>query len=142
MNPDAETIYRALTSTRRIGELRRLTYRCHAQRCLLLDAAEVPAMGLLLHVKGYKNSRTVNEATSVAEARAARTTDGNRHWRAQSFWGVESSLSRPDIREASLYLNCDHVLRHDLTAQQFHADWDHGHHEIAVRSDHSYVVLR
>lgn len=142
MNPDAETIYRALTSTRRIGELRRLTYRCHAQRCLLLDAAEVPSVGWIIHVKRYKNSPTVNESTSVAEARAKETTDGDRHWRPRTFWAVQSTLSRPDIPEASLHLNCDHVLRHDLTARRFHQDREAGHAEVMVRADHSYVVLQ
>lgn len=141
MKPDAETIYRALVETKQLNKLRRLTYRCQVNREMLLDAVETPA-GLLFYVKGYKNSPTVNEATSVAEARATRTTDGDRHWREQAFWAEESTLSRPDIPEACLFLNCDHVLRHGLTAARFHADWAAGHREIGVRGEASYSVLR
>lgn len=137
---NAEALHAALVSTGRIKSLRRLTYRCHARRCLLLEAVDTPE-GVLVHQKRYKLSPTVNEATSTAEGRAANTEDGRNHWRAQTYWLSTSALRWDDLPQAGQSLECDHVLSHLLTAPQFTADWEAGHSDIRVRGDGSRAVL-
>ncbi|MGI8682426.1 MAG: hypothetical protein ACR2JO_09950 [Mycobacteriales bacterium] len=80
-------------------------YRCRLKRCLLLFCWQAPG-ARLVYLPGYKLSRLRNERDSVPSARAARTSDGDRHWNARVVvldelvgWGPSAGLP----------LACDHV---------------------------------
>ena len=147
MNPDAEALYRALLNGKQLTKQRRLTYRCHAHRDLLLDAVETP-VGVLIHHPVYKNSPDLNERTSSPSGRAANTRDGDRHWKARTVWFHEHALSWPDDPQApnpqilGVEWKCDHITGLTMRAYEFQDDWAAGHAEILVRADGSRVVLR
>ena len=147
MKPDAETLYRALLNNKQLNKLRRLTYRCHARRDLLLDAVETPA-GLLMHRPVYKNSPEVNARTSSPSGRAANTRDGDRRWKSHTGWYEQQVLSWPDDPDApspmvlGVEWKCDHLTGATLRPYQFQQHWAAGHAEVLVRADGSHVVLK
>jgi len=130
---DADELYRALESSGRLSKLRRLTYRCRAGRCLLLDAVATP-LGTICHQTRYKYSPAENERRSSESGRAANTYDGANHWKARTYWMGESALSATFWEDAgaNLEVTCDHVLSHLLTARGFAADWDAGRTEVLI----------
>lgn len=83
-------------------------YRCGRKNCLLFRCWQTPE-GAAYFLPAYKLERTRNAATSAAQARAERTTDGERRWFPQAGW-VDDLYGDLGL---SLALNCDHrqVLR-------------------------------
>lgn len=145
---EPEALYVALIGDpARLREVRRLTYRCHAERCLLLDALAV-GDAVLLHQKRFKNSDEVNQRRSNEAGRARNTFDGDNHWKPRSYWIGQSALAHPEDRPAPrLSIQCDHVGVVDgqdltLLAPEFHADWAAGHAEVRVRSDGGRYAVR
>lgn len=132
---NAEDLYRALLTSGRLPGLRRLTYRCTAARCLLLEAVETP-LGVVVHQTRYKYSEAENLARSSESGRAANTYDGRNHWRERTYYLKQSALSWPDD-PGGQELTCDHVLGHLLTAADFQRDWRAGHATVRLRPDGS-----
>lgn len=124
---DAAELYRALLSSGRLSTLRRLTYRCRAGGCLLLDAVDTP-LGIVMHQTRYKYSPEENARRSNAEGRAKNTEDGDRHWRPRTYFLAVSALRFADdpVSGYGSEVTCDHVLGHLLTAPRFQRDWDAG----------------
>lgn len=148
--PDAETLYVALVGDpKRMRQLRRLTYRCVTDRCLLLDAVQV-ADTVLLHQKVFKNSHEVNQRRSNEAGRKANTVDGDRHWKPWTYYIGQSALGHPEGSGsmAGQSLQCDHVgvtsggSDFVLSVHDFHADWAAGHAEVQVRGDGSRYAVR
>lgn len=141
MNTSPDDLYRALLTSGRLSELRRLTYRCDSGRCLLLDTVETP-LGVLLHQKRYKYSEVENLARSNASGRARNTFDGDRKWKPSTFFLESSALGYPDDTPAPrLGLSCDHVLDYPLSASDFRDDWEAGRAEVRVRVDGSRCAV-
>ncbi|MEP7738110.1 hypothetical protein ABKW28_10695 [Nocardioides sp. 31GB23] len=92
-------------------------YRCRARGCLLARFWRMREV-VGYYQPAYKLSRAKNEAETVPEARAKRTTDGDRHW-------AEAAHVLDDLRgwgsQAALHMQCDHfreaVKAVDLLAQ-------------------------
>lgn len=143
---DAAELYRAVMVSGRLPALRRLTYRCHARRCLLLDAVETP-LGVVCHQIRFKQSDGVNEARSSATGRAKNTFDGNNHWRPRTYYVDVSALAWPQTTGSRLSVQCDHVgVLSDgspvvVTAQEFEEHWQAGHTEIRMRADGSRYAV-
>lgn len=139
--PSAETLYSALLSDgQRLGELRRLQYRCENRRCQLLDAIAVVDT-ILLHQKRFKYSNDVNARVSNEAGRKANTYDGANHWYPRTYFVGESALAYPEDGPAMrLGIQCDHVgvlqsgEELTLSAEDSHADWDAGYTEMVVRN--------
>lgn len=126
---DADELYRALESSGRLSKLRRLTYRCRAGRCLLLDAVETP-LGIVVHQPPHKRSPALNEASSTPAGRTVNTSDGDRRWTAQTYWFATSALARIP---GATFLICDHVYGvPGLDPARFRADWDAGRTEVLI----------
>lgn len=140
---DAAELYRVLLSSGRLSRLRRLTYRCAAGRCTLLDAVETP-LGIVLHQVRYKYSEGENLSRSSESGRAKNTYDGANHWRERSYFIEQSALSATFIGDtgARLDVTCDHVLAHPIRAREFHADWTAGHAEVRVRANGSRYAVQ
>lgn len=140
--PDPETLYSALINSRRLSDLRRMTYWCPS-RCLLLDAIQVPDPGrVLLHQKRHKFSDRINEARSSEAGRRRNTFDGEDHWKPRTYYIGSSALDYPDdVPVMQQSLQCDHVgVLPDggevtITAAAFQADWRAGHAEVRIRKD-------
>lgn len=129
---EPDDLYRALLTSGRLSELRRLTYRCRAHRCTLLDAVETP-LGIVCHQTRYKYSPGENARRSNAEGRAKNTADGDRHWIPHTYFLESSALAYPDDTPTRrLDVTCDHVLAHPLTAPDFRRDWDAGTTEVLL----------
>lgn len=152
MSTEPDELYRALLTSARLPQMRRLTYRCATPaRCLLLDAVDTP-LGVLLHQRRYKQSRGINEARSSAQGRAKNTSDGDNHWLPRTYWLEQSALSiltEPDViggETGHLAVQCDHVgVRPDggslqLSGDEFDADWSVGHAVVLMRPDGSRLV--
>lgn len=137
--PDPDVLYSALLNGARLSSLRRLTYRCHAARCLLLDVVDTP-VGVLIHQKRYKYSDEQNLQRSSAAGRAANTLDGNNHWRAHSYFIETSALANAE-RAGRTDVSCDHVLGYPLTAATFWTDWKSDTTEVRVRVDHTRYAV-
>lgn len=137
---DAANLYIALLNGSRLTQLRRLTYRDHSHRCLLLDAVETP-YGIILHQNPYKLSRAVNSTHSSEDGRVRNTRDGDNHWQQQTFYLDRSVLSHADDGPGHLNLVCDHVLDYPLTATEFQTDWDAGTREVRIRPNQSRYAL-
>lgn len=136
----ADDLYRALLTSGRLTELRRLTYRCAARRCLLLDAVETP-LGVVLHQTRHKYSEPENLRRSSEAGRNANTYDGANHWRPRTYFLERSALAYPDDRPTpQLEITCDHVLGYLLTAPEYRDDWAERHAEVRVRPDCSRFV--
>lgn len=133
MNLTPDDLYTALVSSGRINSLRRLTYRCAAQKCLLLDAVETP-QGVLLYQKRYKLSPAINEATSTESGRRANTYDGLNHWRSRAYWLSQAALAWLDQEIAFQSLDCDHVLQYRLTPRRFDEDWTRGETQVRINA--------
>lgn len=131
---DAAELYRALLVSRRLSQLRRLTYRCSSPaRCLLLDAVETP-LGVLMHQRRFKFSPGENAALSNEAGRANNTYDGDNHWRERTYYLKESALAHPEDGDGPhLGVSCDHVLDYHLKATEFDTDWRAGHAEVRVQ---------
>lgn len=65
-------------------------------------------LGVILYRPRYRFSPRINEQGSSEDGRAQNTIDGDRRWRENAFILPESELW-------SMWLNCDHVLRHQIT---------------------------
>ncbi|MFD6676070.1 hypothetical protein ACFWDA_17085 [Rhodococcus zopfii] len=142
MTTSPEDLYNALLTTGRLPQLRRLTYRCDTNRCLLLDVVDTP-LGVLLHQKRFKYSEVENLARSNAAGRERNTFDGDRKWMPRTYFLQSSALAYPDDRPAmSQDVSCDHVLAYQLTASDFRDDWQAGRAEIRVRVDGSRYAVR
>lgn len=151
-SPDPEVLYIALVNdSKRRAALHQLTYRCaHDDRCLLLDALEIPGPErVLLHQKRFKNSDEVNRRRSSEAGRRANTVDGDRHWKPRTYYIGQSALDYPDDRPTPrLSVQCDHVgVLPDgsdctLLATDFHADWQAGHSEVRMRADGTRFAVR
>lgn len=145
---DAESLYVSLIGDpTRLRGLRRLQYRC-SQRCLLLDAIELPGT-VLLHQKRYKYSADLNEARSSDAGRAKNTFDGANHWRPRTYFIESSALAYPDDRPTPrLGIQCDHVgatatgAEVTLLAPDFQSDWRAGHTDVTVRNDGTRFAVR
>lgn len=139
---DAAGLYRALLSSGRLAKQRRLTYRCAADRCTLLDVVETP-LGIVLHQIRFKQSHGVNQVRSSEGGRRKNTYDGDNHWRPRTYWLSESALNWPDDAGGQ-DLICDHVGVPDviLRGSEFHADWTAGHAEVRVRADGSRYAVQ
>ncbi len=102
-------------STRSIQTSLLVEYRCRSRTdCLLLRCWRAATEGDLFYLPPFKTEPVRNLATSVAAARAQRTTDGDRRW-------VEQAGHLDDLRELGngygLSLNCNHIqLFHPATA--------------------------
>lgn len=138
---DAAELYRALMVSGRLPGTRRLTYRCAAHRCLLLDAVETP-IGIVLHQTRYKYSEGENTQRSSEAGRARNTYDGATHWRERTYYIEQSALAHPDDQPTpQLGVTCDHVLEYLVTATEFRDDWSAGHAEVRVRADRSRYTV-
>ncbi len=145
MTTEPDDLYRALLTSGRLPQMRRLTYRCATPaRCLLLDAVETP-MGILLHQRRFKQSHEVNARRSSPGGREANTTDGDRHWMPRTYWIGQSALNWPEDAGGQ-DLTCDHVGVTDnggsvlLRSSAFHSDWDARHAVVLIRPDGSRLV--
>jgi hypothetical protein len=79
-------------------------WKCELGECELLDVWIHPVTGqLCFHLPTYKNSRTLNLATSNEEGRAKRTRDGGDDW----HWSEHAGLVASAI---NFELKCDHRL--------------------------------
>lgn len=142
----APALYQAMLTSGRLPQQRRLTYRCTARRCLLLDAVETP-LGTLLHQDRYKYSEAENLRRSSESGRQKNTYDGATHWRERTYWLEQSALahpSRPDViggETMRLGVSCDHVLDAQLTADEFVQHWQAGHAEVRIRPDGSRFAV-
>lgn len=143
MNLKADDLYAALTSRTFKSQPRRLTYRCAAKKCLLLDVWDAEQMGMVLHQPRYRFSETENFERSSESGRASNTTDGVRRWKSSTFYSEESALSlaHRDATGAQLDVSCDHVLAYPLTAHEFWADWDNRHVMVRIRPDYSRYTV-
>lgn len=79
-------------------------YRCRVKGCLLLWVTTVSEGGeleIVCYQPGYKLSVDKNSEFSTEAGRRANTKDGDRHWKAQTFF----------LRQAAgaLHLACDHI---------------------------------
>jgi hypothetical protein len=108
--------------SKRGGHVRTLEYRCPS-RCLLAEILKTPEGDTIVHTPGYKLSPTLNAATSSASGRAKNTRDGNRKWKARTFFTVDSS---------NISLNCDHIRQQILALAELDAGLASGHAEKIV----------
>jgi hypothetical protein len=81
-------------------------YYCQVRSCPLLTVFQAPG-GLLVALPGYRKSPQRNAAGSVASARARRTVDGDRRWRARV--APLEEFADPLLPQLGVELNCDHV---------------------------------
>jgi hypothetical protein len=81
-------------------------YYCQVRDCPLLTVFQAPD-GLLVALPGYRKSPQRNAAGSTASARARRTVDGDRRWRARVV-PLEEFVD-PLLPELGVPLNCDHL---------------------------------
>ena len=127
----ATQLYIALTTTGRLHEFLRLTYRC-PNRCALLHLVDTPD-GLLVGFPRFKTSPTETERTSNESGRAKNTEDGHRRWRQHAAY-IET-VSRPP-------LSCDDLHNVPLEDDALTADLDAGHTEVIVRPDGTRYAVR
>lgn len=85
-----------------------VVFRCQS-RCLLLAVYRTKG-GVVVYLPAYKLSPAANAEHSTAAGRAENTTDGDRRWRAHSFF-LEQAFGM-------MLLNCDHLLQHVLTGEE------------------------
>ena len=80
MSEDNEIVatYKALKATRKLKSVQMDKYLCRGSGCTLAVVFQVPGR-VVCWVPGYKNSSKLNDAVSVASARAKNTLDGDRH---------------------------------------------------------------
>jgi len=117
----AAAVYRALRSKGELGSHRILSYRCPS-RCLLVDVLNLP-QGVIFHVPAYKLSPQVNDAASSPEGRAKNTSDGQRRWKAHTFFQEDC---------VNVSLNCDHVRQVVLEKVDIQKALDARHAEVVV----------
>ena len=81
MSEDNEIVatYKALKATRKLKSVQMDKYLCRGSGCTLAVVFQVPGR-VVCWVPGYKNSSKLNDAVSVASARAKNTLDGDRQW--------------------------------------------------------------
>lgn len=136
----APSLYSALRNSSRYSSVRKLAFRCWPHRCLLLEAVDTPE-GIILHQPPFKQSEAENEARSSAAARArsTNTSDGNRHWKARTYFIDSAALGPPDT--GGILVRCDHVLDQLVSGIEFHEYWNAETPEVRVRPDGSRYVL-
>lgn len=115
-------IWRLLWQERRMGAVALVEWRC-PDRCLLAQAFQLPGRQVLV-TTAYKLSPKVNEAGSTPTARALRTSDGDRRWRArgydlQSLADADAGLTQQHL---GAVVNCAHVLERVLTGTRLAED--------------------
>lgn len=93
-------------------------YRCAGQGCLLLHLWRSP-QGVMFYRPAYKLSLGRNESESTPDGRAANTTDGRNHWRADAGT-LESARG---WEGHAMPVQCDHFQGNVSTADLF-ADAD------------------
>ncbi|SFV21325.1 hypothetical protein [Micrococcus terreus] len=120
----AEAVFAALRSNDRTRKrARTLTYRCpNTRRCALAEVYSSP-VGVLIHHPHFKMSPKLNAATSSEEGRRANTLDGDRHWKARTYF-LEAALN--------LTLSCDHIHDALIDREQVTRDIKAGHAEVIV----------
>ncbi len=95
----AAAFYVMLGQRGQIRSHRVLAYRCRS-RCLLVDVLNTKH-GLIVHLPRYKLSPAQNEASSTSSGRAANTEDGNRRWKAHTFFEADA---------VNVAVTCDHIV--------------------------------
>jgi|tagenome__1003787_1003787.scaffolds.fasta_scaffold20973610_4 hypothetical protein len=83
-------------------------YYCQVRSCPLLTVFQAPD-GLLVALPRYRKSPQRNAAGSVASARAKRTVDGDRRWRARV--ALLEEFADPLLPQWGVEVNCDHVSK-------------------------------
>jgi hypothetical protein len=84
-------------------------YYCRVRSCPLLTVFQVPGGLLLVALPRYRKSPQRNGVGSVASARAQRTVDGDRRWRARVVPLEE--FADPLLPQLGVEVNCDHVSK-------------------------------
>lgn len=100
-------VYQALKAAGRLRDVLLAEYRC-PRGCLLAHVFQTPGRRSVL-VPGYKLSPARNEEQTVPAARAGRTVDGDRRWRARGLDLDELAAFRTDDAAALVPVQCDHV---------------------------------
>jgi hypothetical protein len=108
----ALALYRLMRANGQLSKSRILEYRCRARGCQLLDVFETPA-GAAAYKPAFRLSPGRNESSSP-EARATRTSDGDRRWEETADLLMPSPLE--------YWVTCDHVLNYPLPAARVAAD--------------------
>ena len=114
--------YQALKATRQLAAHRVLTYRCAAERCLLLDFVQI-LDDLVVHQPSYKHSAERYLAQS-SESGRARRSDGKGRWHAHTYVAREV---------ANYSMQCDH-LNMPLTESDRSTDLAKGWRVVLVTS--------
>jgi hypothetical protein len=115
--------YESMTSAQR-QKVALAEYQC-GQGCRLLTIWQSPA-GRCWYTPAYKLTETVALAETVDMARAKRTKDGLRRWRARAGSLDEIITFGADGSDAvGLSLNCRHLRNHFVSWQELAADTDY-----------------
>ncbi|CAN5322976.1 hypothetical protein BH11ACT1_BH11ACT1_18180 [soil metagenome] len=118
----AEAFYAMLERQGQLASHRVLTYRC-ARRCLLAEVLRTTS-GLVIHHDRYKMSPTRNETSSSASGRRVNTEDGDRRWKARTYFITEA---------ANLTVSCDHIANRTIEIRDVLAALESGTSEVVVR---------
>ncbi len=118
----AEAFYQMLE---RRGEIRShlvVTYRC-PRRCLLAQVLRTN-QGLIVHRARYKLSPGLNSQASSESGRSKNTEDGDRRWKASTFYLDQA---------VNVTLDCDHLRAAILEVPRIEADIKARHAEVVIR---------
>lgn len=118
----ATEFYNMLKKHGKLKAHRVVTYFC-PNRCRLADVLDTK-QGLIIHSPGYKLSPRINEGTTNASGRAANTIDGNRRWKAHTYFIDQA---------ANITCSCDHVRAAILEIDRVRTDVAAGRAEITIK---------
>lgn len=118
----ATSVYDALKSTGKLASHRVLTYRCRVRRCVLLEVLLLP-QGYVLASPRYKLSPSMNDAASSPLARAERTEDGDRRWKARAVFAGDA---------LSIGVRCDHLPLNAISMPDLAADLEAKAAEVLI----------
>ncbi len=99
--------YKALKATGKLKSVQVDKYLCRGSGCTLAVIFQVPGR-VVCWVPAYKNSPTLNDAASVASARAKNTVDGDRRWRERGYNVGDLAEFTGGGMKAGIPVQCDH----------------------------------
>ncbi|MGP5599923.1 hypothetical protein ACTXPG_14195 [Glutamicibacter arilaitensis] len=138
---DAHDLYLAATTAKTAKKPRRLTYRCESHHCMLLDVVDAGPLGVVLHIPQYKYSNKANDERSSESGRKANTVDGDRRWKAHTFYLEQSALTWEDDMIAGQSLSCNHVLDYTLNGKEFQDDLGSSKELVRIRTNHTRYAV-
>ncbi|WIY82576.1 hypothetical protein [Propionimicrobium sp. PCR01-08-3] len=109
----AEQAYAVLEKEGQALKRADVQYRCPNRRGCILATVYRTSEGVLIHTNPYKFSPSVNTQSSNESGRARSTVDGDRHWKARTFF-LDQGMN--------IQVTCDHLTARVRTNKQIEQD--------------------